>query len=63
MPPTRKVRALGAALYWRLAVRSQQVERVRWIGVLMSIAADERDSEWIGNSGHGFRLPSRSGGV
>ena len=32
----------GAAVAWPLAVRAQQSERVRRIGVLMAVAADDR---------------------
>jgi putative tryptophan/tyrosine transport system substrate-binding protein len=35
----------GAAVAWPLAARAQQVERVRRIGVLMSTAADDPESQ------------------
>ena len=35
----------GAAATWPLAARAQQVERVRRIGVLMSTAADDAESQ------------------
>jgi len=39
------IRALGGAATWPLAVRAQQSERVRRIGVLMHSAADEPESQ------------------
>jgi putative ABC transport system substrate-binding protein len=35
----------GAAVSWPLAARAQQPERVRRIGVLMSLAADDKESQ------------------
>jgi hypothetical protein len=35
----------GAAVAWPLAARAQQSERVRRIGVLMSLAADDRETQ------------------
>ena len=34
----------GAAAAWPLAARAQQAERMRRIGVLMSLAADDPDA-------------------
>jgi hypothetical protein len=35
----------GAAAGWPLAARAQQAERVRRIGVLMAIAADDPEAQ------------------
>ena len=35
----------GAAAAWPLAARTQQSERVRRIGVIMSLAADDRETQ------------------
>jgi hypothetical protein len=35
----------GAAVAWPLAARAQQAERVRRIGVLMALAADDPDAQ------------------
>src|SRR5262244_4496576 len=36
---------LGGAAAWPLAARGQQGERVRRVGVLMSLAADDRETQ------------------
>jgi putative tryptophan/tyrosine transport system substrate-binding protein len=39
----------GAAAAWPLAVRAQQSERVRWIGVLLPAGADDSQFQtWVG---------------
>ena len=35
----------GAAMAWPLAVNAQQVQRMRRIGVLMALAADDPDAQ------------------
>jgi putative ABC transport system substrate-binding protein len=45
MKRSRIITALGGAAACALAARSQQGERMRWIGVLMASAADDSENQ------------------